>query len=157
MGKDAESISRHSSLALIVDVRELVSRLEALTLSKDEFHHRQHLEVAFWYLQSKGSKAGTGAIARAIEAFTSHLGHASKFHTTITLCWIRLVAAGMAEAGSCTTPDELISRHPALLDKRLPLRFYSKDVLFSEKARREWVEPDIESLPRVVTRSRRLQ
>jgi hypothetical protein len=133
-----------------MDVKELVSRLEALTLTKDDFHHRQHLEVAFWYLQSKGTKAGSNAIARAIEAFTTHLGHASKFHITITLCWIRLVAAGMAEQGPCTTPDELICLHPALLDKHLPLRFYSKEVLFSEKARTQWVEPDIQSLPRVV-------
>lgn len=130
-----------------MDVKELVSRLEALTLTKDEFHHRQHVEVAFWYLQSKGSKAGSNATARAIEAFTTHLGHASKFHATITLCWIRLVAAGMAEAGPCTTPDELISRHPALLDKHLPLRFYSKEVLLSDKARTQWVEPDIAPLP----------
>lgn len=50
-----------------MDLKELVSRLEALTLTKDDFHHRQHLEVAFWYLQSKGSKAGSNAIARMIE------------------------------------------------------------------------------------------
>jgi hypothetical protein len=65
--------------------------------------------------------------------FPTHLGHASKFHTTITLCRTRLVAAGMAEAGSCTTPDELISSHPALPDKRLPLRPYSKEVPFRKK------------------------
>jgi hypothetical protein len=136
-----------------MDVKELVSRLEALTLTKDDFHHRQHLEVAFWYLQSKGSKAGSNAIVRAIGAFTTHLGHASKFHATITLCWVRLVAAGMAEEKPCTTPDELIARHPALLDKHLPLRFYSKEVLFSDKARTQWVEPDIEPLPPVVIAS----
>ncbi len=136
-----------------MDLKELVSHLEALTLKKDDFHHRQHLEVAFWYLQSKGGKAGRNAIVRAIEAFTTHLGHASKFHTTITLCWIRLVAAGMAEEKACTTPDELISRHPALLDRHLPLRFYSKELLFSDKARAQWVEPDIEPLPRVVIAS----
>jgi hypothetical protein len=92
---------------------------------------------------------GCGAIARAIEAFTTRLGHASTFHTTITLCRTRLVAAGMTEAGSCTTPDELISGYPALPDERLLLRPYSKEVGFSEKARTQWAEPDIESPPRV--------
>jgi hypothetical protein len=130
-----------------VDVQELVCRLESLALSNDEFRHRQHLEIAFWYLQSKGTEAGSDAIVRALEALTAHLGHAEKFHLTMTLCWIRLVAAGMAEDGPCETPEALISKHSGLLDKHLPLRFYSKELLFSERARSQWVEPDIAPLP----------
>jgi len=133
-----------------VDVKELVSRLESLSLSNSEFHHRQHLELAFWYLQSKGTEAGSQAIIRAIETFAKHLGHAEKFHQTITLCWIRLVAAAIAAADCYETPNALISKHPELLDKHLPLRFYSRDVLFSDQARTQWVDPDIEPLPTVV-------
>ena len=125
----------------------MVSRLESLSLTNAEFRHRQHLEVAFWYLRSKGNEAGAQAVAHAIEAFTRHLGHADKFHQTITLCWVRLVAAAMAEVGPCDSPDALIVAHPGLLDKNLPLRFYSRELLSSDKARREWVGPDIRPLP----------
>lgn len=133
--------------ALAVDVQELVSHLESLSLSNEEFRHRQHLEMAFWYLHSKGLEDGSRAILNAIEALAKHVGHTEKFHRTITLCWIRLVAAGMAAERSCDTPDALIAKHPRLLDKQLPLRFYSKDLLYSDRARTGWVAPDIEPLP----------
>ena len=131
----------------MTDAQELVSRLESLSLTNAEFRHRQHLEVTFWYLRSKGVEAGGQAVARAIEAFATHLGHANKFHQTITLCWVRLVAAAIAEAGPCDSPDALIAAHPGLLDKRLPFRFYTSELLSSDKARREWVEPDLRPLP----------
>ena len=132
-----------------MDVQGLVTRLESLSLSHDEFHHRQHLEVAFWYLQSRGIDAGSHAILHAIEAFAKHLGHAEKFHQTITLFWIHLVAVAIATADRWDSPDALIAEHPTLLDKDLPLRFYSRELLFSDKARTQWVEPDIEPLPSV--------
>ena len=133
-----------------VKAQELVSRLESLTLAGADFRHRQHLEVAFWYLHSQGYEHGSEAIIRAIAVFTQHLGQTEKFHQTITLCWIRLVAAGMAEVGGCDTAEALIEHHPSLLDKELPLRFYSRARLFSDEARKQWIEPDLQPLPAIV-------
>jgi hypothetical protein len=148
MGKSDKRIPRRGRCA-VMDVQELVTRLESLSLSNDEFHHRQHLEVAFWYLQTKGADAGGHAITRAIEAFAAHLGHAEKFHQTITLFWIRLVAVALASGDRWDSPDALIAANPSLLDKHLPLRFYSRALLFSDEARTGWVDPDIAPLPSV--------
>jgi hypothetical protein len=41
---------------------------------------------------------------------------------------------------------ELIER---IGDRRLPLRYYSRERLFSAEARLGWVEPDLLALPRV--------
>jgi hypothetical protein len=128
---------------------ELIARLEGLTLPNEEFKHRQHVATAFYYIRRDGVARGTSATARAIRAFAEHHGHARKFHLTMTLCWSRLVAAALAEDGPCETDDVLVSRHPALMDKQLPLRYYSRAVLFSEEARRGWVEPDLQPLPRI--------
>ena len=43
---------------------------------------------------------------------------------------------------SAATLDELLRAHPRLLDKDLVLAYYSTDRLFSEEARRSWVDPD---------------
>ena len=86
-------------------------------------------------------------MARALRTFAEHHGHAQKFHLTMTLCWTRFVAAAISEEPDCSTCDELLLRHPALCDKRLPLRYYSQARLFSDEARRSWVDPDLQPLP----------
>lgn len=126
---------------------ELIARLEGLTLQNAEFKHRQHVQAAFFYIRRDGVARGMIATASAIRAFAEHHGQAQKFHLTMTLCWSRLVAAALAEEGSCETDDVLVSLHPALMDKQLPLRYYSKAVLFGDEARRRWVEPDLQQLP----------
>ncbi|SFO53634.1 hypothetical protein SAMN04489713_10726 [Actinomadura madurae] len=47
------------------------------------------------------------------------------------------------------TPDfaVFIDRHPALLDKRLLIRFYRPTTLASTQARTGWVEPDLAPFP----------
>lgn len=133
----------------------LVARLEALDLQNVEFHHKQHLEVAFFYLQRDGIEEAQAAMLRTIAALARHQGHPEKFHTTMTACWIRLVAAAMWEEPGCETADDLLSCHQALLDKELPLRFYSRARLFSAKARQAVLEPDVEPLPPVAPALRR--
>ncbi|HME82301.1 MAG TPA: hypothetical protein VKF82_09520 [Candidatus Eremiobacteraceae bacterium] len=81
-----------------------------------------------------------------IRRFAAHHGHAPKFHFTLTALWVRLVAAHVADHPDAAF-DELIDLDNRLLDKDLPLRFYSRAQLFSEHARASWVEPDVRPLP----------
>jgi hypothetical protein len=41
---------------------------------------------------------------------------------------------------------EVLRTHPRLLDKDLPLAFYSREQLFSDRARLAWLEPDRQPL-----------
>jgi hypothetical protein len=138
---------RLSCEVALVTAETLVARLESLDLQNVHFRHREHLEAAFFYIRRDGIDEGARAMLRAIAALAVHEGRADKFHATMTVCWIRIVAAAMAEETDCRTAAELISRHPALLDKELPLRFYSRDLLFSAEARRRALDPDIAPLP----------
>jgi len=52
------------------------------------------------------------------------------------------------QAGDCDF-DIFAERETALLDKQIPLRFYSKDRLMSPVARKRFVEPDRADLPRI--------
>jgi hypothetical protein len=114
--------------------------------SPAEFHHREHLQTA-WYYLTRDRNSGEHETLRNIRAFAQHHGQAQKFHTTLTLVWTRLVCAAIREEVGCTSFEELLQRHGALLDKALPLRYYSPEVLFSERAREEWVPPDRNPLP----------
>jgi hypothetical protein len=62
------------------------------------------------------------------------------------VAWVRFVALHVRSCAAADF-DEFIAENPELLDRRLPERHFSAGVLWSERARHEWVEPDLAPLP----------
>jgi hypothetical protein len=89
---------------------------------------------AFAYLEESPSvdEAAT-RMASALRAFATAHGHPEKYHHTITVFWMRMVAR--------------------LLDRDLPLSYYSRERLWSEAARTGWIEPDLRTLDGLTTRA----
>ncbi len=58
------------------------------------------------------------------------------YHETMTRVWLMLVADARARGVPAAT-----------LERELPLRYYSRERLFSVRARSTFVEPDLASLP----------
>ena len=77
----------------------------------------------------------------AIRRFAAAAGASTKYHETITVLWMRLLA-GVKARGASGELAEVLLAHPALADKDLPLQYYSRDRLFGDEARAAWVEPD---------------
>ena len=77
----------------------------------------------------------------AIRRFAAAAGASQKYHETITVLWMRLLADVKARGASGELAD-VLRAHPALADKELPLQYYSRERLFSDEARAAWVEPD---------------
>jgi hypothetical protein len=76
---------------------------------------------------------------------TAH-GTPGKYHETLTLAWTRIVAAHADLTGRSSFEDLLVD-FPSLLDRDLPERHWSRDLLWSEDARSGWREPDLQPLP----------
>lgn len=110
------------------------------------FGHAQHVRLAFLLVAEQGLSIGSDMVYDAIERFASAQGHAKKFHATLSSLWPRLIAAHMRADDA--EFFGFIEREPILLDKRLPLRFYSGERLSSATARKRFVEPDRCDLPR---------
>jgi hypothetical protein len=107
--------------------RAFINAFESGRISPTEFHHADHLRLALAYLADSASVAeATDRMAVSIKAFAHAAGHDQKYHHTLTVVWVRLVAR--------------------LLDRRLPLAYYSHDRLFSRDARERWIEPDVQDL-----------
>jgi hypothetical protein len=66
------------------------------------------------------------------------------YHETLTRVWLALVAAGRAQP-PCADSQRFLAAHPIARDA--PLRFYSRDRLFSVHARAVFVAPDLAELP----------
>jgi hypothetical protein len=53
----------------------------------------------------------------------------------------------MQRSPAARSADAFIEANPALLDTRIMLTHYSRERLFSDAARREFVEPDLAPIP----------
>jgi hypothetical protein len=108
----------------------------------ERFGHREHLELAWTCL-----RRGEG---RQVLPYLRHLteqhGDAKKLNVTVTRFWVDATAHALGLTGAATFAD-LLAAHPQLLDKDLPLRHWRPQTLWSEEARGDWVDPDLQPLP----------
>jgi len=68
------------------------------------------------------------------------------YHETITVAFMRLVCTELVRSGPFPSSDAFCDCHPEFLDKSLLLKFYSKNRIMSEEAKRSFVEPDLAEL-----------
>lgn len=111
-----------------------------------KFGHREHLELAWNYLDRYPLAVAKRAMASAIRRIAAEHGAADKYHETLTLAWVHLVAVHR-ERWPASTFGEFIGRNPQLLDSHLLDGHYSSDVLWRGGARAAWTEPDLRTLP----------
>ncbi len=124
-----------------------IAAMEQLQIANSNFHHRDHIRLAWAYLRNYGLPLAEQKISHCIRRFAAHNNAPHKYHHTITLAWMRVVAAAMRLTPAISTFEEFAAAHPFLFDSRLPWTFYSAASLNSDAARAAWVNPDLHPLP----------
>jgi hypothetical protein len=130
---------------------EFVRAFQACELSNESFHHRDHIRLAWIYLQRYTELDAREHMAGAIRKFAAHHGKSDKYHETVTVAWLRLVANGIARMPPDASFEQLTTALPELLDKRTIEKFYSREALTSDVARTTYIEPDLQRLPEGVS------
>lgn len=149
---------------------KFLTRFEQCTLARADWTHEAHVRMAWLYVARSETyraarvkvrsgikklnaafvaqqNAPCGATRPAEPVAATEEKPATGFHETITTAFVRLVA-------SRSKPGEKFSafrkRNPDLFDRKLTalLSHYSPEVLFSEPAKAQFVEPDREPLPK---------
>jgi hypothetical protein len=126
-------------------------QFEDCTLPQTQFHHREHLKVAYIYLRRHGLADALKKVRAGINAI--NMAHRVPdapdrgYHETITQAWVRLVDMTLREYGPAETADSFLDQHPQLLEKKALRLFYSKELLMSPKAKAEFMESDLTRLP----------
>ena len=123
--------------------------LHAVLSRGEGFGHRQHLELAWSYLNALPYDEAEQAMAQAIAHLAAEHGTPDRYHATMTRAWVRLVALHRAHSQARCFED-FISEHAGLLDRTLLKRHYSDSIISSDTARRTVVAPDVRALPDVV-------
>ena len=126
---------------------DFLRAFEELSYPADMFHHREHLRVAWLYLKSSDASRAAERMTAGILRFAKHHGATLKYHHTLTLFWMRLVAAALVETPEGCTFEDFLASHPELCKKNLPAEYYSETLLQSAAAREGWVEPELQPLP----------
>jgi hypothetical protein len=122
--------------------QQFLHAFESGHLLPADFHHRDHLRLAWLEVDRRGLEAGTAAVAGGIRRFAEAHGHHRLYHETLTRFWVRIVAHASEQ-----TFDATLARHPMLLQKDLPLRHWTSQTLYGDAARDAWIEPDVTPLP----------
>ena len=129
------------------EIAALVSAFTDATLPRAAWTHAAHLTVALWYLLRHDAPEATNLIRAGILRYNAAHGiettPTTGYHETLTLFWIRCVREHLAEHANDATLLALANGLVARYDKNTPLKYYTRERLFSPEARAGWVEPDI--------------
>jgi hypothetical protein len=125
-------------------MQDLFDRFVDTTLPADQFHHRQHVQVAWMFVRHYGMPAALAEFATAIKRFADAKGATGLYHETITWAYVLLIAERQTRCQAASWEDfaaanpDLLSWKPSILE-----RYYSSEVLKSDLARKVFVFPDL--------------
>jgi hypothetical protein len=127
-----------------MEERELFDRFVDTSLPADQFHHQQHVQVAWMFVRRHGMPDALAAFSAAIKRFADAKGATGLYHETITWAFLLLIADRQARQPVDTWPEfaaanpDLLTWKPSILN-----RYYSKELLASDLARRSFLMPDL--------------
>jgi hypothetical protein len=130
------------------DIAAVVRSFEDATISRDDWKHAEHLTLALHYLCLHDMDTATekmrSGIFKLLGAFGVDLSKEMPYHETLTIFWMRAVADFDASKNGASLLDKA-NDLVATYDKEYPLRFYSREYLFSDEAKAAFVEGDLKS------------
>jgi hypothetical protein len=135
------------------EIAHLGEGLLARTLARAEWTHEAHLAATTYLLVKRPDVDLDARLPDIIRGFNESVGGVNSdtegYHETITRVFLHGVRLFLAEANPSEPLHELVNE--LLLSpmgrRDWPLRFYSRERLFSVAARREFVAPDLSALP----------
>ena len=135
------------------EIEHLGEGLLARTLPRAEWTHEAHLAATTYLLLKRPGVDLDRELRDIIRRYNESVGGVNSdsegYHETITRTFLHGVRLFLAEADRKELLHELVNE--LLLSpmgrRDWPLRFYSRERLFSVEARREFVAPDVSALP----------
>ena len=135
------------------EIAHLGEGLLACTLERAEWTHEAHLGATTYLLLKRRDVDLDTELPGIIRRFNESVGGVNSdsegYHETITRVFLHGVRLFLEEADLRKSLHDLVNELllSAIGKRDWPLRFYSRERLFSVEARRHFVEPDLQALP----------
>jgi len=133
----------------IEDLRALADALLDRSLPKAHWTHEAHLAATLYLLAARTDLDLDAQMPAIIRTYNEAVGTANTdeggYHETLTRFYLALLRAVLAAAPAGAPLFDTWRRLATspMAERAFPLRFYSRERLFSVAARRAWVEPDL--------------
>jgi hypothetical protein len=134
------------------EIEHLGEGLLACALPREAWTHEAHLAATTYLILCRPDVDLDAELSGIIRRFNVSVGGVNSdtegYHETITRAFLHGVRLFLARSRNGETLHQIVN---GLLlspmgSRDWPLRFYSRERLFSVEARREWVEPDLLAL-----------
>jgi hypothetical protein len=135
------------------EIEHIGEGLLARTLPRAEWTHEAHLAATTYLLTSRPDVDVDARLPGIIRAYNESVGGVNSdsegYHETITRTFLHGVRLFLAEADRAEPLHELVNEllQSPMGRRDWPLRFYSRERLFSVEARHHFVAPDLAALP----------
>ena len=127
---------------------QFLTAFENCTVRNQDFHHVDHVRLAFLYLSRFPALEAMRRFSEALKNFAAFNGKPDRYHETITWAFLFLIRERMARSphpDAASEPwDEFAARNPDLLnwEDNILRKYYLKETLASELARTTFLLPD---------------
>lgn len=123
---------------------EFIEHFESCTLRPDQFHHRDHVRLAFLYFQHYEPADAIARVTAGLRRFAASLGKSDRYHETVTWAFLLLIRERMARAECASDWDIFAAANEDLLDWKgnLLRKYYREETLESSLAKSTFLLPD---------------
>ena len=130
--------------------QEFKRLVESCEFPVADFDHRAHIRLAYVYLAENTTDQSVKLMRDTLTALLKHAGidPSQKYHETLTEAWILATHHFMKNTGSSQSANDFIENNTVMLDSKIMMTHYSTEVLFSDEARKTFVEPNLDPIPR---------
>lgn len=135
------------------EIERLATGFCACTLPKAQWTHGAHFATALWLILKRPDIIAECDMPAMIRRYNESVGGVNSdtggYHETITQASLHMTRALLAGLSLDVTPASAFATLMAspLGDKDWLFTYWSQDTLMSVAARRNWLAPDLQSLP----------
>ena len=139
-----ESISKPTMMSLILEFNNR-------TLKTENWTHQAHIIVAMWHTMNFDFNTAVILMRDKIKAYNTSVGTQnsdnSGYHETLTIFWMNLAKSFLLANDSLQFEESCNAfLKSSKASKGYSLNYYSKEILFSKKARKEYIKPDLKPI-----------
>jgi len=140
------------------EIDRLVARFCDCTLPCAEWTHEAHLTVGLWFIARHPPDEALDRVRASIQRYNAACNTPNSqtrgYHETLTRFYLGMIAIHLTGA-TVENINDLESLHDVRVanslleryaDRGLPLKYYSRERLFSAAAKADWVEPNLRPL-----------
>lgn len=134
------------------EAKELVHQFENGSLPKEKWTHEAHFVMALWYCCQQPLPQAIESIKEGIKKYNVSVGGEntdhSGYHETITVFYIRQIINYVLQTCADKPFESKLKElwQQEFLKKDFPLTYYSRELLMSKEARKNWLAPDQQPL-----------